>query len=656
MNATGASDLAYILLALLMLSILINLRFIFEHSVRRVRKKIADKNAPNLVQKYCREQAQKSKSAHQNNQRYLLDKQCARIREAYLSIEAKALDRGEDSEAYWQLLSIKLKALLKIFSQAESRSKKADDTYLLKRVADIRELVSRSPVSPSAERVLSGLAAFEQACHSGNSDKRKIAEHSQKLDRLYQRLNSASHRKIMQGASMHRDYSVASHAALKRLKQSLEDAEAKVEQLQHQQLAFDSADQFQRNSNEMRDGVNRCQHQLFRIQDGQDRINNIRVGEGEHFDGRGVGEELAELSEQIQEESEREINRLRSIIKDQRNLILDLEENLSRMELRNEDQRDAPASETDHERMLEQEDKQKQAAVSLVKSQLKDAENCIDTLEKELESLRNKYKEQKNQSIEELKKEPLHEQSLKEMEQTIDHLRKETDSHKRSEQLHQSLMNYMLECLDASSVEDVSLSTYQTLNDLGWKVGLIVKGEGRNLDIDPEQHINNREKTLITNMQLDEVDARLEKNVVKFHHVNISGKLSSASGAIDPDSVTEVLKIIKATDKLLGKMKSEQKIKHYRRQIDESSNSIKKLAHEIDQSMDRMCDRTEQSVSSGFVQVQGLARAKGLSGAHIASFKNLEQQVLEEIQGEKKQKLKMKKKFLLILKALDNIS
>ena len=139
-------------------------------------------------------------------------------------------------------------------------------------------------------------------------------------------------------------------------------------------------------------------------------------------------------------------------------------------------------------------------------------------------------------------------------------------------------MNFISECLDASSIEDISLSIYQTLSDLGWASGLFINGGARTLEIDPSGLLKDREKTLIKNMQIDEVDSKDAGKSIRFHYVNISGKLTT----IDPHSATNekhsaILNLLQTTDKIIGRMKSDQNYKKQRKVIQDSSNNIKKL-------------------------------------------------------------------------------
>ena len=108
------------------------------------------------------------------------------------------------------------------------------------------------------------------------------------------------------------------------------------------------------------------------------------------------------------------------------------------------------------------------------------------------------------------------------------------------------------------------------------------------------------------------------------------------------------------TDKLLAKIRSNQVIRQQRKRLQDSANTVKKLALDVDKTIDTINKRSRDSVSSSFGQIQDIARSKGLKASQIASFRNLEQQTLDELAADQSLRLKVKKQFLLILKNLED--
>ena len=211
-------------------------------------------------------------------------------------------------------------------------------------------------------------------------------------------------------------------------------------------------------------------------------------------------------------------------------------------------------------------------------------------------------------------------------------------------------MQFFTECLGANSVEDISFLVFQTLDDLGWDAGLFINSGMRTLDIDPKKIIQAREKTLIKNMQVGEVSTQKNNQNMIFHYMNISGKIRLK----DPKNTTPqqhapILNLLQATDKIVNRMKNTQVFKDQRKALQESSNNIKKIAHDVDTSINEVNKRTQETLSNSFGQMQDLARIKGLTASQIASFKNLEQQALNELTADNSLRLTVKKQFLLIL-------
>ncbi|WP_370979864.1 hypothetical protein [Agaribacterium sp. ZY112] len=633
-------QLLYGLLLLLIISVMINLYFFSNRLSASSIKKRFKKTLPLEIKKYLSSQEEASKDFSRHLQRKHLNKKAMRLRQAYLCIESKAVDQGIDSLEYWNLINAKLLLLLDVLVPAKA---KVCAKQIREKITKIKELVSKSGKSKFANKAIESLSNFEQACLDDASDEVKLLSHSKKVDALLEKLENAMQRRIENSSDIHKSYSITSHKMLKQLRGAIEEGEKKVDEIEEHGAPPIDVSSLQENNKKMRDAVNKCRHQVYKIQENNEKVDAGVISYSDDGSEQSSQDDLYDLSEQIQKESEKEIDRLKGVVRDQHNVILELEESLGSV------QSEVAPGEVE---LFDSNTKPTNEGLGGLKASLKDAENCISTLEKELLTLRKKLSKQKELSNEEVLAEPLSENSLKTLEQSVSVLEKEVAGHKQAEERSSLMMTYVMECLDAGSIEDVSLSIYQILADLGWKVGLIVKGDGRSLEIDPESCLNNKEKTLIKNMQIDEIDSSHAKNVIKFRHVNIAGKLQESNdGGAD---AKEVLRLIKASDKILEKMKSGQGLKKEKKRVEEGANLVKRLAHEVDTSIEKMCTRTEQELTSSFGQIQDLARAKGLSASQIASFKSLEQQAISVVKAENTERLKVKKKFLGVLNKLES--
>jgi hypothetical protein len=209
--------------------------------------------------------------------------------------------------------------------------------------------------------------------------------------------------------------------------------------------------------------------------------------------------------------------------------------------------------------------------------------------------------------------------------------------------------------LDANSVEDLSLYVFQTLIDLGWSSALFINGGSRTLEVNPSGLLTEPEKILIKNMQVNEVDSQKSGTEIRFHYLNISGKIVATDSAFAaPDKHNSILQLLKTTDKIIGRIKTEHAHRKQNKAVQDCTNNIKKLAHEIDTTIDTIHRRNIDCVSNSFGQIQDIARSKGFKASQIASFRNLEQQTINELTADSSLRLKVKKQFLLILKTLEN--
>ena len=386
------------------------------------------------------------------------------------------------------------------------------------------------------------------------------------------------------------------------------------------------------------DGINNYSDGVDKIAK-QNRRASISIIASSDQDINKTNSELDEISEQIHAESEQEINKLRDIIKRQKQLIVELEK--YNAEEHTKDNSDIPTL-----RALE---------IEHLKSNLRNSENCINTLEGELNNLQKSYAYHKEHPANEPVTDPLSENTIKILESTITHLKNEVNDANEERKLHKSIIHYIADSLDANSIEDISLSIYQTLDDLGWHAGLLVHINNRNMEIDPEKTIKPNEKIAIKNMSLGEIESKDNHKTIIFRHQHIAGKivLKQATDATE-NNHTSILDILEISNKIIRRMENTNAYKNQKKNLQESSNTIKKLAHDIDTTINSMNKRTLASIESSFGQMQDIAHSKGLTPGQLASFKRLEEQTINEISADNSIRLKIKKEFLNVLKTLED--
>lgn len=635
-----AEQLVYGLLLLLIFSVLANLHFINHRLQKKISEKKRQKQLPSQIKKFLIDQCQKTQTARNNKQRNHISKGVVKLRYAYLSIEAKAIDKEIDSTAYWNLINHNVQKLLDALLEQRT-SKPLKD--IEEKINLIKTKIAQSGNTKNAERVLASLEKFHTACVENSKNPEKIAHYNEKLEELMNKLGNAAYRNVTEKTKIHDDYIQKNHESLKNLKlHTLATSEIakSLENVNADNFDF-TLNCFNKNQAQLIESVEKYEDNIAIINRGNKNANTAIITSTNNGTYK-VNNELNELSDRIQEENEKEIERLREIIKEQKNIIFELEKDIEKPKNSGIQQKNQKKDQHDN--------------VNQLKNILRESELCIDTLENELDNLRKHHNHHNDDPKEEPVTAPLTENNLRSLEETISRLKNEVSEAQNNQKFHKAILNFIAESLDANSAEDISLSTFQTLEDLGWKSGLMVNSGLRILEIDPEGLLKERERTLIHNMQIGEVNSQKNNSQVKFHYMNISGKIVAQDHTSNThaEKHASILSVLQAADKIVEKMKSVHSLKHQKKQLQESTNNIKKLAVEVDSTLEAINKRTQESIRNGFGQIQDIAHSKGLKGSQIASFKNLEQQTLNELSADHSLRLKIKKQFLLVLKTLDD--
>lgn len=640
-----AEQLVYGLLLLLIFSILANLHFVSRGLQKKMGARDLQKKLPELIKKFLTAQAQNTENARRHKQRSHLSKGVIKLRHAYLTIEARAIDKEIDSQDYWNIINANVQKLLDILTEQRANQPLKN---IEKKINDIKEKINSSGKSQSKKAVLASLDKFHKACIEHSKNPEKLAHYNEKLESLLNKISSASYRKITEKTKLHNDYADDNQKTLTTLRQHVgmsSETAKNLADINPDDFDF-SMNAFNKNQDTIMQSVQKYEDNLEKIKHGHNHANTTIISSSNH-EVNNTNSDLDELSEQIQQENEIEIERLRDVIKGQKNIIVELEDSINVLEDQDPQKlpsKNVPATAT----------AANQVDITSLKNSLRESELCIDTLEGELNNLREQQQHHKSNPKDEPVTAPLTESNLSSLENTISQLKNEITEAKDTQDFHKSIMNFISESLDASSAEDISLSIYQALEDLGWKAGLMINGGAKTMEIDPAGLLKDREKTLIKNMQIGEVNSQKNGLSMQFHYINIAGKVISEEHSSNSDKNSSILSLLQAADKIIGKMKSSQLLKNQKKVLQDSANNIKKLAHEVDSTIETLNKRTKASVSSGFGQIQDIARSKGLKASQIASFKNLEQQTLNELAADNTLRLKVKKQFLLVLKSLDD--
>ncbi|SMF12932.1 hypothetical protein SAMN02745866_00809 [Alteromonadaceae bacterium Bs31] len=639
----GADNLTSILLLILLSSIFVNL-FLLQKNLQAKKKKLDREKIIEVLKEFFTSQLNQSQNTLRHKQRKHFEKKVMRLRQAYLAIEKSCLDKGIDSQAYWQLLHDKLKQLLSIYEHHKA-------SKMLQRVREkitkIQGLLDKAPEAESREKVSTALDKLEIACEELSDNPIRLAEMDKKLARLLAKLSN----------EFYRESSHISGAG----QRFLENGSNNVVQIKHHaQTMGDIAD----NSNygpqedygrsmssmseataDMRARIDELEYQLKQSRNKLELHMHAMDKAAKDDDLKSLSGDIRDVSDEIIEASEREIDRLNNLVKEKKSIIHELEDALSSVKKHEKDASPLEQEETKLSTTRENE-------IELLRRNLYESEQCILLLERELELL----KESRDEALK--KKQALvSEDEIYQLNKTIDSLKSEVVDYESAWREKDLLFGYVTDCLDASTAEDVSLTVYQCLSDMGFRSDMLINTAQRTLEINPQGAIPTKEKLIVNSMQVGEVNLSDKEKRFYFRFSNLGGLVRKNDGKpIGEKEKSNLFELFSLTDKILRRISQLANNKQSMRSIDGVSNSIKYLMKEIDESYDQVFQKIGGAVHDGFGQLEDVARSAGLNATQVASIKNLEKDLSTELLAEKRVKLRTHKSMLSLLQKVEKLN
>lgn len=649
--------LASVLLVALIISLFINLVFINNKLINKAKDKGLDKLAPSIIQKYLYSQAEKTLNSHKFHYVPKLHELVVKFRGAYLKIEAKCIDRSIDSKEYWNLLNAKLNELFKLAANY------ADSRNLLgikKKIELIQSLVSESEKLIDKEKIFSGLDKFYEACKV-NSDEGKALEYDKKLNAIILRLTNKYYARLDNLVRLNDEYIDSSKEAIGRLEDSIcgveeiSESAGVVDDSVREQIA-----RYKQNNKEIKEGVESYRVSLGTLETKLYAIKGAGYAGDSDNKMRETTKELSDLSEQIQIENEREIDRLKRIVKDQRMTIRDLEEKLKSIL---QEVLDSAASSKaglveEENRNIENDknDEKSRSLIDLLTSNLQDAEHCIVVLENEIEALKRKTAVVATEfaQLGETEEPGFSVAEADSLQKEIEELRKQVEQKGTELEQLQTVANFSMEVFQSETIEDLSLLLYQTLSELKANVVLRVYAPGRKFDICSAGKIPPKLSTIIDNLQVNESSSN--RNSVFFKFTNIGGAVQpTGEEAFSDEQVSDILTITKIANKMFDTISLLTKNKSRFQKIASCENQIKRASSEIDGAFDKICAQAVAAVEDSFRQMRAISRSAGLNATQVAKFNSIENAAIADIRSENRIKLKLKKTFLEALKELESV-
>ena len=636
--------------AFFVVNVIINLFLInkiFEERQRNRKLSRQKKDDTKIIREFLELQHQETRTHNRRLQKQVtLDKEVIYLRTAYMKIEGNAIAYKVDTDPYWSYINEQLKKVVKaavpqlLHKDAEVKELQNKIALLKDKIRLIPEKNNDPKINEKKERIVTMLDNFShQHVHSA-SDRNRLKKQVHKIESLVQLFEDPEARRQYTAERRQKTYLKSSHKHLNKLQDNHLINENNIRALENALEKTPAAKGMEEELRRFKDEngkLNLHVDQLKKeLRDFQERMGNrdtpslfIETNKEKKTDAL----DMFSLSDEILSSNEKEIDRLRNVISNQRRSIVEMEESLENL------QGLSQSESADHRSEIEK-----------LQRCIQESEVCISMLEQELDELK-KDLDTIRQNRHEAGITLAEASQLGEELGTIKaDLEKALDKNQRGE----AIIEFVREALNAASVEDISLLIYENITSLNYLPSLIVKSADRFIEMAQQSTVSTRDKVLINNMQFDEVNPG-RGGQLAFRFLNIAGLVRPPLGEeIDSDDQTHIVEVVKIADRIIGHLVVNQKVKASSKTLDNTINTIKQTSYELDKMLEDSAKKTKKLVSNNFGQVQDIARAKGLGASHIASFSAIEQETLRQLEAENTLRLKLRKQFLTLLNQLEN--
>jgi len=646
---SGSGDL-FGLVAFFVLNIIINLFLInkiFEER-RRNRHLSRGKSDPKqILQDFLDEQHSKTRSHNRNlSDNVKLEKAVVYLRAAYMKIESNALTYRINSPSYWQYLNEQIPKLIKaalpqmLHKDTEIKDLQNKISLLKDKITLIPSKDKTSGIDEKKAKVIHLLDNIAQQHIHGGGDRARLKSQVQKMEHLVQLFENPELRKQYTLQKRQRSYLKTSQQHLNSLHDNYVINEANIHSMEKALAGAKNIGateqelkRFKSENSKLNVHVEHLKKELKAFQNRLGNQDTPSLFIQNNASKKPAERDMSDLSDEILEANEREIDRLRDVISNQRSSIMDMEESLQHLE-----------------QLTVSENSVQKSEIDKLKRCIHESEICISMLETELEDLKSDLhsvranREEQGITLAETA------QLDDELTSIKTELEKAVDKNQRSD----ALLEFVKAALQASSLEDISLLIYENIVSLNYIPCIIVKGPERSMEIAPQNLVSARDKVLINNMQINEINTG-NNGQLSFRFLNISGIVRPATGEkLHGDDQTHIIEIMQIGDRIIHHLAVNTKVKTSAKSLDTTANLIKQTSFEMDKMLDEYAKKTKKLVSGNFSQLQDMARAKGLGASHIASFHAVEQETLRQLEAENTLRLKLRKHFLALLNQLES--
>lgn len=575
-----------------------------------------------------------------------LDKEVAYLRTAYMKIEDSAFAYRVGTDSYWSYINDQLKRAIKQ-TAPQLVHKNGEAKALQDKIALLKEKIRLIPgknddpiVNEKKMRIITMLDSLSYQHVHSIGDRNRLKKQIQKIEDLVALFENPQLRRqytqewrqkvYLQSSQKHLNKLHDNHLINQTNIQSLENALKKTPSMKGME---EELLRFKDENGKLNLHVEHLKKELQQFQERMGNRDTPSLFIEHSTTKKKEGLDRYSLSDEIVSANEKEIDRLRDVITNQRRSIIDMEDSLQTLQS-----------------LSQYETSDHQSEIDKLQRCIQESEMCISMLEQELDELKKDLDIIRN-NRDEAGITPAEAGQLSEELNTIKaDLEKALDKSLRGE----AIIEFVREALNATSVEEISLLIYENITRLNYQPSLIVKAPERFIEMSPQNSVSTRDKLLINNMQFNEINPG-RSGQLAFRFLNIAGLVRPSQGdEIDSEDQTHIVEISKIADRIIGNAAANQKVKSSFKALDNTVNSLKQASYELDKMLDESAKKTKKLVSNNFGQVQDIARARGLGASHIASFAAIEQETLRQLEAESTVRLKLRKHFLTLLNQLEN--
>ncbi|WP_188149585.1 hypothetical protein [Teredinibacter waterburyi] len=603
------------------------------------------------IREFLTSQAKETKAFINGGERSVkLNSKVIALRTAYLNIENKAINHTISSDDYWSNLDDKLTRLLEMFLPQlfgrESKIKEIEGRMeLLKdRIRKLTNNKDESPPSPI--HTLDTIHTTLKEDISDNDKKQFIVSKIESIVNSYEDISSRDKQRIK---LLLRKFSENSGEPLNNLDVAATKQRNYLDEINSAQSQYSDADNaqmgdFHKGAKSLKDENERLLSEIASLQKKIGAISKnsgsspiVKITSSDEHDA-DFNAEIDSATRKVNELNSNEIFRLRGVVSDQKRSIRNMEDTIRILDGKSK------ISDGTRESSLE--------FISKLKQNVKESENCIATLEQEIDQLRDKLAAR---TASPSASKSLDAEAADDLNDELAEVNDNINSGEQQHKLDKLLLDFLHDILDANSIEDASFLLYQTLADCSCKANIIVNTANKKIELSPNGTVNNRDKMVLSSMQPGEVNISPKKTRIMFNYKNVAGLLEPDGDSVEfSDMQSVILEIIKVFNKSADKIGAYQKSKSAQKETQIQVNNIKKVALEVDSSMKDLMLRSEQSLEMGAVQYQDIARSQGMDEKTLAAFDHVTDQLKQSLAADEAIRIQVRKQFMTIVQMMEN--